>query len=81
MKDLVSMHWAGVVGLVASMSVAFAVFVPHGFIWTGLAWGGLAACAAVFLSTRSTRSIRRVIDDIEAEPVQAPMPARVGAAG
>ncbi len=83
MKDLVSTRWIGVVRLAAPMSVVWLVFILHGFPWTGLAWVvSVAFSAALWAGMRSTRSIAQVIDEIEAEPVQAvpvapPMPKAV----
>ncbi len=71
MKDSVSNRRAGVVTLAVSMSVVWLVFILNGFPWTGLLWVSLAFSAAFWVATDSTRSVANVIDDIEAEPVQA----------
>ena len=78
MKDSVSSHWISVAALVASMSGVYAIFLPYGAAWTGLAWASMALCAGGLLALRSTRSIRQTIDDVEGEPMLAvAVPERV----
>ena len=77
MQDFVSTPWIRVAGLAASMSVVWASFIPYGFPWTGLVWVTLACACALWLRTRSARSIWQVIDDVDAKPawvVAAPRP-------
>jgi hypothetical protein len=71
MKGSVSNRRASVVTLAVSMSVVWLVFILNGFPWSGLLWVGLVASAVFWVARGSTRSIASVIDDIEAEPVQA----------
>jgi hypothetical protein len=63
------------VGLVASMTILWAIFIPHGSPWMGLVLVSLAVFGALWVRMRSPRSVSQVIDDIEAEPV--PVAARV----
>jgi hypothetical protein len=78
MKDFMSTRWIRVVGLVAWISIVWAMFGIHDFPWTGLVWASLALSTALWVRMRSNRSISQVIDDIEAEPVRAvAMPGRV----
>lgn len=72
MKDFVS-NRVRVVGLAmsaVSISLVWAIFILRGFPWTGLVWMSLACSAALWVGASSTRSIRQLIDDIEAEPVR-----------
>ncbi len=68
MKEFVSSNWTGAVVLVASMSVICVIFIPYGFPWTGLAWASLAMATAGLLARGSVRTVRQVINDVEAEP-------------
>jgi hypothetical protein len=69
MQDYVSTLWVRMVGLVASLSLVGALFIPSGFPWMGLGWLSLALSVALWLRMRSPRSMAQVIDDIEAEPL------------
>jgi hypothetical protein len=72
MKGSVSNRRASVLTLAVSMSVVWLVFILNGFPGSGLLWVSLVAFTAFFWVARgSTRSMANVIDDIEAEPVQA----------
>ena len=72
MKGSVSNRRASVVTLAVSMSVVWVVFILNGFPGSGLLWVSLVAFTAfVWVARGPTRSIASVIDDIEAEPVQA----------
>jgi len=80
MQDFVLTRWIRVAGLVASMSIVWAVFIPYGFPWMGLVWVSLAISGALWLRTRAPRSIAQVIDDAEAlsvRAVAAPRPVAV----
>jgi hypothetical protein len=77
MKDFVSNRWMHMVALAASMLVGWVIFVPYGFPWTGLVWVSLTFSAALWMGTSWARSTRRVIDDIEAEPLLVAAPSRV----
>ncbi len=71
MKSSVSNRRARLATLTVSMSVVWLVFILEGFPWAGLLWVGLTLAAAFWVVAGSTGSIASVIDDIEAEPVQA----------
>jgi len=77
--DFVSTRWIRMVGLVASLSVVGAIFIPYGYPWIGLGWMSLALSVALWLRMRSPRSMAQVIDDIDGEPVTVTAPARVTA--
>lgn len=74
MQDLVSTRWIRMVGLVASMTILWAIFMPYQFPWIGGVLVSLAVGGALWLRMRSPRSVSDVIGDIEAEPV--PVAAR-----
>ncbi len=78
MENFVSTRWIGVAALVASMSVAWAIFIPYRFPWMGLVLVTVAVSGALWVRLRSPRSVSEMIDDIEAEPVavtaRAPKP-------
>ena len=78
MQDLVSTRWIRVVGLVASMTILWAIFIPYGLPWMGVVLVSLAVSGALWMRMRSPRLLSQVIDDIEAEPVpvgaRAPKP-------
>jgi hypothetical protein len=66
MQDLVSMRQVRMMGLLASMTVVWAVSLPHGFT-TGLVWGSLGLTAVVWLAGLGlTRSIFPVPQAVEA---------------
>ena len=71
MQDFVSTGWIRVAGLIASLSLIWAVFGLSRFSWMGPTWVALACLGALWLGLRSPRSIGQVIDDAEAEPVRA----------
>jgi hypothetical protein len=74
MKDFVSSRRLSVFALVASLSVVWAacfIFITYGFPWMGLGWVGLALLAALWVRVRSTRSIAKVLRDVEDEPTPA----------
>ena len=71
MQDLVSSRWIRVAGLIASLSLIWAVFGLGRFPWMGPAWVTLACLGGLWLGLRSPRSIGQVIDDVEAEPLRA----------
>jgi len=77
MKDFVSVRGFRVVALVASLWVVLAVFRIHDFVWTGgLAWATLALAASLWVCETSNRSMRQVIDAVEARPVRVAMTVR-----
>lgn len=71
MQDLVSTRWMRVVGLVASLAVVWALFIPYGLPWMGLALVSMAFAAAVWQRMRSNRSIAQMLYDVEGEPARA----------
>jgi len=80
MKDFVSTRWIRVAGLVGSMALVWAMFIPYGIPWMGFLCVGLAMSGALWLRARGARSMTQVIDDVEAEPARAvatPRPATV----
>lgn len=78
MQDYVSTRWIRVVGLLASMSLLWALFIPYGFPWMGFAWVSLACSGALWLRKQSTSSIAQMIHDLEAEPARAVATPRGG---
>ena len=76
MKDFVSGQGFRVIGLIASLWVVLAVFRIHDFFWTGLAWASLALAASLWMRETSNRSMKQVIDGVEAEPVRVAMTVR-----
>lgn len=73
MQDLVSTKWVRGVGLLASLSIVWVVFVPHAFPWAGLAWASLILAIALYLHGRPTRSLRELIDESEGRRVPVPV--------
>lgn len=75
MPDLVSTRWIRVVGVAASIPVAWAMIAFAGspwMAWMGLGWVVLAASGALWLVTRSSnRSVQELIADIEGQPAPA----------
>jgi hypothetical protein len=68
MRDVVSSRWSrwlSRAGLAALLVLVWAVIIPEGYLWTGLAAVGLTLATAVFLGGRSILSIAEV------EPVDA----------
>ena len=78
MQDYVSTRWIRVVGLLASMSLLWALFIPYGFPWMGFVWVSLACSGALWLRKQSTSSIAQMIHDLEAEPARAVAASRGG---
>jgi hypothetical protein len=63
-----------VLALVTSLSVVWAacsILFPYGFPWIGIGWAGLALTAALWVSSRSARSMSQVLHAVEAEPTTA----------
>jgi hypothetical protein len=77
MQDFVSTRWIRAAGVVASISVVWAMFIPNGLFWIGfvllvVSLGvGLAVSIARGLEANAPRSMAQVIDDVEAEPLLA----------
>ncbi len=68
MRDLVSSRWdrwTTRAGLAALLVLVWAVVIPDGYLWTGIAAVGLMLASAVFLGGRSILAIAQV------EPVAA----------
>ena len=81
MQDFVSTRWVRVAGLIASLSLIWAVFGLGRYPWMGPTWVALASLGGLWLGLRSSRSIGQVINDLESEPVPAVVaPAPVPAA-
>ena len=58
MQDFVSTRWIHMAGLLASMSIICALFVPQGvpwMAWMGLVAVGLSVSAVLWLRVRRTR--------------------------
>jgi len=82
MQDFVSVRWIRVAGLIASLSLIWAVFGLGRYPWMGPTWVALASLGGLWLGLQSSRSMGQVIDDVEAEPVPAVIaPGPVRSAG
>ena len=75
MQKFEATPWIRVAGLVALMSVVWAIFIPYGFPGTGLVWVSLAFSGALWLRMRSTRLIAQVLNDLDTEPVRVAVAA------
>jgi hypothetical protein len=63
MRDFVSScwsRWATRAGLAALLVLVWAVIIPEGYLWTGLAVVGVMLATVVFLGGRSILSIAQV---------------------
>ena len=77
MKEFVSTQCVRLVTLGVSASLAWAVFILSGYPLTGLVCVSLAFSAALWASRASTRSMRQIIRDIDAEMLLAAAPVAV----
>jgi hypothetical protein len=69
------------VGLAALLVLVWAVIIPEGYLWTGLAALGLTLTTAVFLGERSILSIAQ-IEPVDVEgPRGVVFPERVAPLG
>jgi hypothetical protein len=68
-------RWTRGIGIVALVTLAWAVFVPDGLFWTALVAAGLTGAAvatAVLVRSRRVPSLAQVIASAEASPVAVP---------
>lgn len=68
-------RWTRGIGIVALVTLAWAVFVPDGLFWTALLAAGLTGAAvatAVLLRSRRVPSLAQVIAGAEAELAAVP---------
>jgi hypothetical protein len=74
-------RWTTRAGLAALLVLVWAVIIPQGYLWTGLAAVGLMLAAAVFVGGRSILSIAPA-EPVVAEPVRGVVfPERVAPLG
>jgi len=70
-------RWTRGIGIVALVTLAWAVFVPDGsFLWAAVLAAGLigsAVATAILVRTRSVPSLAQVIASAEAEPIAVPV--------
>ncbi len=75
MQKFEATRWMRVAGLIALMSVIWAIFIPSGFPATGLVWVSPAFSGALWLRISSTRLIAQVLNDLDTEPVRVAVAA------
>lgn len=74
MKNFASRTGIMVAISAAAMSGVWALFVPYGYPWPSFGWAVLACSVAVWVAKGSMQpnpQMSDVINDVEAEPVQA----------
>jgi hypothetical protein len=84
MKDFVSdrwNRWSTRAGLVALFVLVWAVVIPEGYLWTGLAALGLMLAAILFLGGRAILGIPRVAPVAVEEVRGVVFPERVAPQG